>query len=139
MKNHAVLVILNENKEVLFVQRSMKKKTLPGAWSFPSGTIEGKESVFATIIREGNEELGVTLQPIEIFAEKELSEFSVKLSFVLCNIVKGTPVIAEPEEIDNITWMTFQDFFYRFSDNVIGHGLVWLRQHPQLWNNLQLR
>jgi len=136
MKSHAVLVILDENNKVLFVQRSMKKKTLSGAWSFPSGTIEDGEDIFQTIIREGHEELDVELEPIKIFAEKELREFSVNLIFVACKIKEGNPKINEPDEIDDLAWMTFSDFFALFSDTEIGHGLVWLRQHPQIWNNI---
>jgi len=44
MKNHAAIMIRDGDGRVLFIQRSMKKSTLPGAWSFPSGTVE-KETV----------------------------------------------------------------------------------------------
>jgi 8-oxo-dGTP pyrophosphatase MutT (NUDIX family) len=52
----------------------MKKKTLPGAFSFPSGTIEKGETPFDTTIREGNEELEIDLEPEKIIAKKELPE-----------------------------------------------------------------
>jgi 8-oxo-dGTP diphosphatase len=135
MKDHAVLVLKNENK-ILFVKRSLKKKSLPGLWSFPSGTVEQGEEIYQTIIREAKEELDVEVQPQSIFAKKELTEFSVQLHFVLCKILNGKAIINEPDEIDKIEWMTFQDFFNKFSDTEIGHGLVWLRKNPQIWENL---
>lgn len=131
MIDHAVLVLKN-NSKILFVKRSMKKKSLPGAWSFPSGTREQNENLRDTIIREAKEELDILVTPISTFAELELKEFSVKLHFILCE-TNDKPIIKETNEIDKIEWMTFQDFFNRFSDNEIGHGLVWLRKNPEVW------
>ena len=133
MKSHVALVIKNDSGEILFVQRSMNKKTLPGIWAFPSGTVEEGESIYETAGREAFEELGVRVDSEKLFASCELSEFSVKLQFVLCNIKSGKPFIKELDEIDKIEWMTFHDFFKRFSDEEIGHGLIWLRKHPEIW------
>jgi len=133
--NHAVLVLKDRDK-ILFVKRSIKKKTLPGAWAFPSGTIKEKETSFQTIVREAKEELDIEANPLKIITETELPEFSTKLSFILCNIKRGTPIINEPDEIEELAWMTFNEFFNKFSDNEIGHGLVWLRKNPEIWGNL---
>lgn len=135
MKTHTAIIIKDNNK-ILFIKRSMKKKTLPGAYSFPSGTIEEGETPFETTIREGNEELGVTLEPEKIISEKELPELDVKLIFILCRIECGVPRIMDFNEIEKIEWITFQDFFDRFSDNEIGHGLIWLRKNPNIWKDI---
>jgi len=63
----------------------------------------------------------------------DLPEFSARLHFVLCSIVDGVPTIEEPDEIDAIEWMRMEDFFERFSDGEIGHGLVWLRGNQDVW------
>lgn len=136
MKTHAVFVIKDQDNNILFIQRSFTKSTLAGAWSFPSGTVEEGEDPNNTIIREGQEELGVTLTPIKSLGTKELEEFSVLLDFILCEIKEGTPFIKEPNEIEKIEWMTFNDFFNRFSDDNIGHGLIWLRQNQHLLQEL---
>jgi len=75
MKKHAALIILKNNEEVLFVKRSMKKKTLPGAWAFPSGTVEEGETPYENVIREAKEELDLEVKPIKTLAETELPEF----------------------------------------------------------------
>lgn len=134
MKDHAAIIIRNKENEILFIQRSFKKKTLPGSWSFPSGTVEEGENIFETAIREANEELDIEIEPNEILATHDLPEFSVRLLFILCNIIKGNPIIKEPKEIEKFEWMKFQDFFDKFSDSEIGHGLVWLRKNPNIWN-----
>jgi mutator protein MutT len=135
MKQHTAIVIKNEDNEILFIKRSMNKKTLPGAWSFPSGTVEEGEHVHNTTIREAMEELGIDVGVDDVLAVRELPEFSVKLIFVLCSIKNGEPVIKAPEEIDRVEWMKFSDFFDAFSDEEIGHGLIWLRQNPEIWRN----
>jgi len=135
MKEHAAIVIKNENNDILFIKRSMNKKTLPGAWSFPSGTVEEGEHVHNTTVREAMEELGIDVGVEDILAVRELPEFSVKLIFVLCNIKSGEPIINQSNEIDKIEWMKFSDFFDKFSDEEIGHGLIWLRQNPHIWES----
>lgn len=136
MKEHVALVLKNESGEILFVQRSLQKKSLPGAWSFPSGTVEEGETVYETAVREAEEELGVSVKPEEIFAEKELSEVSVKLVFLLCSIKSGEVSIKQPEEIAQLSWLKFNEFFDAFADNQIGHGLIWLRKNPEVWKNI---
>jgi len=136
MKDHAAIMICDDDGRILFIQRSMKKKTLPGAWSFPSGTVEEGEDVLSTAIRESMEELGVDVSADKILSVLDLPEFSARLHFVLCSIKDGVPSIEEPDEIDVIDWMRMDDFFERFSDDEIGHGLIWLRGNPDVWAEL---
>jgi 8-oxo-dGTP diphosphatase len=133
MKEHSAILIKNNNNEILFIKRSMNKKILPGAWSFPSGTVEEGEHIYDTTIREAMEELDLEIEIKDILATRELPEFSVRLIFVLCSIKNREPIIKEPQEIDKIKWMKFSDFFNKFSDDEIGHGLIWLRQNPKIW------
>jgi 8-oxo-dGTP pyrophosphatase MutT (NUDIX family) len=137
MKEHAAMVIKNKEDKILFIQRSLKKKTLPGAWSFPSGTKEENESIFNTALRESYEELGIKVIPNKIMATKDLPELSSRLLFILCDINDNQePEIKAVDEIEQFKWMSFNEFFGKFNDNQIGHGLVWLRQNPDIWNNL---
>jgi len=139
MKDHVGILLRDEDNRILFIQRSMKKSTLPGAWSFPSGTVEEGEDVFVTAVRETMEELGVEASVEKILSVMELQEFSVRLHFIICNLVNGVPSITEPDEIDKIEWLSMNDFFDKFSDDEIGHGLVWLRANPDVWEELDIR
>jgi mutator protein MutT len=133
MKEHVAMIIKNENNNFLFIKRSMKKKFLPGAWSFPSGTVEEGEHPEDTTKREAIEELGIEVKVKGTLAIKELPELSTKLIFVLCSIKNQEPLIKEPDEIDKIEFMKLHEFFEKFSDNEIGHGLIWLRKNPEIW------
>jgi 8-oxo-dGTP pyrophosphatase MutT (NUDIX family) len=136
MKKHAVMVIKNEENKILFVKRSMKKKSLPGLWAFPSGTIKEREDINETLKRESLEELMIEISPKNIFAELELPELSSHLVFVHCEIKSGVPEIKEPDEIDRFEWMSFKEFFRNFTDDEIGHGLRWLRKQENILESL---
>jgi 8-oxo-dGTP diphosphatase len=136
MKEHGVIVIKDDKNRILFVKRSLTKKILPGAWSFPSGTVEENENVLDTVKREAKEELGVEIIPCEIFGDVDLPEFSVKLIFVLCKIAGGNLSIISHDEIDKVEWMEFNEFFSKFKDDKIGHGLVYLRKNPDVWKKI---
>lgn len=137
MEDHAVFVIQHGPK-VCFVQRSMSKKTLPGAWAFASGTVETGETVEQTAEREAMEELGVQVRAQKIFAIHEIPEAGVRLNFVLCQLTKGEPKAVQPEEVEQVIWMTLPDFFSKYSDEQIGHGLRWLRANPDVWQSAGL-
>jgi len=137
MKDHVAIIIRNNERKILFIQRSLTKKTVPGMWAFPSGTIEKGESVTKTALRESLEELNMNISPSKILAELELPEFDVKLHFIECFSNGESPKIQQPEEIEKFEWMTFSEFFDRFSDNKIGHGLVCLRSNQDVLGDLK--
>lgn len=131
-KDHAVFV-LRDGLKVLFVQRSKSKKTLPNIWAFPSGTVEEGERPEETAKREAREELGVEIEVAETLATVELQEFPVRLHFIVGTIKSGEVEIKQPEEIQVLRWFTFEEFFAEYTDDQIGHGLVWLRKNPEVW------
>jgi isopentenyldiphosphate isomerase len=62
----ASLWITNSNDDVLLAQRKYDKKVDPGKWAEAvGGTVEGGDSYSDTIIREAEEELGLTGLKIE--------------------------------------------------------------------------
>ena len=134
MKNHAALLIKDADNKFLFIRRSKHKKTLPNIWSFPSGTQEENEHIHATAEREAMEELGIAIKAEHTLTTQDLPEFGVRLHFIVCRITAGEPSIKEPLEIAELDWLTFPDFFKRFSDDDIGHGLIHLRQNQQVWS-----
>lgn len=134
MKNHAAIVLRDGNK-VLFVQRSATKKSLPNIWAFASGTVEEGEKIEETIIREAKEELGVDVFIESTLAITELKELGVRLYFVVCASRSGKPFIQEPREIQKLRWLTFTEFFDEYRDEHIGHGLIYLRKHPEIWKS----
>lgn len=132
MKNHAAFIIRDGDK-LLFVQRAATKKSLPNIWAFPSGTIEEGERAEETAAREAKEELAVDVAVEGVIAVAALEELGARLHFVVCRMTRRTPIVADPGEIQAFRWMTLPDFFAEFSDDEIGHGLIWLRAVPAVW------
>lgn len=134
MIDHAAIIIEQDDK-VLFIRRALTKKTLPGIWSFPSGTQESGESIFETARREALEEFGIDVAPHATLAVTELPEFQVRLHFVRCALTGGVPEILDYGEMSELRWLTFDEFFAMFTDEEIGHGLIWLRPQANLWRD----
>ena len=137
MQDHVALIIIRDNK-TLFVRRSLKKKALPGLWAFASGTIEMGETPLQTAKREVKEELNLDLKSGKVIAVEDLAEMKTRLHFVVCEVLSGEPTICEPDEIEEFAWMNFNEFFHKFSDDQIGHGLIWLRANPKIWQAYNL-
>lgn len=136
MKGHAVL-ILRDGKKVLFVQRAATKKTLPNVWTFPSGTIEEGETPEITALREAHEELKINIVVEKYLGSLELPELDTILHFMVCKQNGNQPIIADPDEIQQTAWLTFDEFFSRYDDTHIGHGLRYLRKNPHMWQNYE--
>ena len=95
--------IIRQNGKVLICQRPVEKNCCL-LWEFPGGKIEAGETGEQSIIRECQEELGVTLS-----VERELTDITytypdriVHLYFYLCNIAAGVP---EKKEHNALAWI----------------------------------
>ena len=132
MKNHAA-IILRDGDKILFVQRAATKKSLPNTWAFPSGTMEEGETAEMTVIREAIEELQIDVEVEKSLAMIELPKLGARLYFVVCRQKSNQPIIYDPAEIQNIRWLTFEEFFSEYNDEQIGHGLIYLRKNQEIW------
>lgn len=95
--------IIRQNGKILICQRPADKNC-GLLWEFPGGKIEAGEAGEQCIIRECQEELGVTLN-----VERELTDITfeypdriVHLHFYLCDIEAGAP---EKKEHNAIAWI----------------------------------
>ncbi|MDO8510668.1 MAG: NUDIX hydrolase [Nanoarchaeota archaeon] len=132
MKHHAAIILRDGNK-VLFAQRAATKKSLPNIWAFPSGTMEENESAEMTAVREAKEELEITVTVEKNLSTVELSQLGVALHLMVCTTDTPTQINLDQEEIQKTSWMTFEEFFKTFTDEQVGHGLIYLRKHPEIW------
>lgn len=135
MKNHAVIV-LRKGDKVLFIQRSATKKSLPNKWAFPSGTMEAGETPEETAVREAREELSVDVVVEKLLASVDVPEFGSRLHFLLCAQVSDGDMVCDPGEIQAVKWRSLEEFFAEYADDDIGHGLIHLRAHSELWKGI---
>ena len=124
-------IVIKKDKKYLFVRRALTRKLMPGIMMFPSGTIEEGELPIQTAIRETKEELNLNTFSAKILSKVEIKEINVHLTFVLCE-VDGYKITHDIEEIDEVIFMTLDDFFKRFTDEEMGHGLQKIRRDRSL-------
>jgi mutator protein MutT len=55
-----VNAVLLRHGTVLLAKRSLQRKAYPGLWSFPGGHVEKGETLVEALIRELQEEIGIT-------------------------------------------------------------------------------
>lgn len=97
-KRHIRVVcgIIEQNGLILATQRS-GKMSLPLKWEFPGGKLEPGETLQQCLLRELQEELGVTvrvgqgLTPVD----HDYPDFSVTLYPFRCDQLSGAPVLHE--------------------------------------------
>jgi len=125
----AVVILLEKDEKIVFVKRSMLKKSLPGRWSLTSGMVEENESVFETAKREAKEELDVDIFDLELIDEQEIKKDSEhKILYFIRASYKGDLKLVDERETAEIRQYSMKEFFSLFKDEEIGHGLQYLRK-----------
>ncbi len=98
----AACALIDVDGRVLLGKRPAGK-TLAGLWEFPGGKVEPGETPEACLIRELNEELGVTithacLAPF-VFASHDLGDRHLLMPLFLCRRWEGAPRAVEHEAL----------------------------------------
>lgn len=92
--------VIIKNGKILICQRQANKNC-GLLWEFPGGKIEIGETGEQCIIRECQEELGITLRVNRELTDVvyEYPDRTVHLHFYLCDIITGIPEIKEHNDI----------------------------------------
>lgn len=99
------MIILRQDNKFLLGKRSSWKERAPGYWCPVSGLIEKDESAEEAVIREAQEELGVLVKPVRKVTQSLTHDKSVMLHWWLSEIVRGEPVLNNPEN-EELRWFT---------------------------------
>lgn len=100
----AACALIDSDGRILLAQRP-EGKALAGLWEFPGGKVEPGETPEACLIREMEEELGITtkaacLAPLT-FASHTYDEFHLLMPLYVCRRFEGIP---EGREGQAIKW-----------------------------------
>jgi 8-oxo-dGTP diphosphatase len=101
--------LVDADRRVLIAQRP-EGKSLAGLWEFPGGKVEADETPEAALIRELEEELGIStkeacLAPLS-FASHSYESFHLLMPLYVCRKWQGTPVAREHTALK---WVRPQD------------------------------
>lgn len=99
--------IIRDNEKILICQRP-KGKNCELLWEFPGGKIEPDETGEQCIVREIQEELGVTIHVTKKFTDViyEYPDRAVHLHFYLAEIESGNLVC---KEHNSLAWISKED------------------------------
>ena len=101
--------LIDPDGRVLIAERP-PGKAMAGLWEFPGGKIERAETPETALIRELDEELGITVKPACLapftFASHGYQQFHLLMPLYLCRRWEGTP---KPREHSAIKWVRPRD------------------------------
>jgi 8-oxo-dGTP diphosphatase len=94
--------LIDTDGRVLIAQRP-QGKSMAGLWEFPGGKVEAGETPEQTLIRELQEELGVTTRPACLapltFASHAYEKFHLLMPLYICRRFEGLPTGKEGQAL----------------------------------------
>lgn len=95
--------LITDDDGRLLACRRPPHKHLGGLWEFPGGKVEPGETHAAALVRELQEELGVTVETGAVLAPviHDYGRGPIRLIPLLCRIVQGKP---HPHEHSELRW-----------------------------------
>ena len=134
MVRAVVLMIVRDGK-VLFAKRASWRTSLPNKWSLPAEKIIRSERPTTAAKRCAWHELALKTKAPKVVHERHFSVEDKVLYFIVVKDSTGEAEI-QHDELSEIQWLCFGAFFKKYKDAEIGHGLQWLRKHPEMWKDL---
>ncbi|MEM9574022.1 MAG: (deoxy)nucleoside triphosphate pyrophosphohydrolase [Pseudomonadota bacterium] len=96
--------LVDPDNRILLAQRP-EGKSMAGLWEFPGGKIEPGETPEQSLVRELQEELGITTQSACLapltFASHAYEKFHLLMPLFICRKFDGIPM---PREGQNLKW-----------------------------------
>jgi len=121
------LLLFNDAGEVLLLQRSYSSKTNPGTWELPGGKIDSGEKFDTAILREMQEETGLSVRIHHAAgtAEQEVPAWHVIHLVMTGTIVSGSLRISSEHEafrwtgIDEMRDLELADWFRGYFEKTL--------------------
>ena len=99
-------MVFNQEGKVFLARRGPQASNEQGTWEFPGGKVSFRETLADAIVREFEEEYGMTIELIELLGVDDHileHEHWVSHTFI-ARFVAGLPVIREPDKCSAIGW-----------------------------------
>ena len=117
MLHEVVAALIIQSKRILLGQRSPTREFYPGVWDVFGGHMEPGEQLHETLVRELQEELGITptgwtyLETIKLSTASPSTELSDQLILHLYRVTDwiGTPANRQLNEHSSIGWFSLAE------------------------------
>ncbi len=106
-------VIVNPEGKIFLARRGKEAQNESGKWEFPGGSVEFGETLEHALVREVNEEYGMTIEVQELLDVVDHiipaeNQHWVSPTFI-CRVAKGSPLIREPHKCEEIGWFSLDE------------------------------
>ena len=114
---NVVAAIIKKNNQYLIVQRN-RNKHLGLKWEFPGGKVHDNETFEEALPREIKEELNITINMHEKFAEEKYKDekIDIILHYYLCTQESGTIKLNEHEDLAWVEKKNFDQYDFAEGD-----------------------
>jgi len=114
---NVVAAIIKKNNQYLIVQRN-RNKHLGLKWEFPGGKVQDNETFTEALSREIKEELNITINMYEKFAEEKYKDekIDIILHYYLCTLESGTIKLNEHEDLAWVEKKNFDQYDFAEGD-----------------------
>jgi 8-oxo-dGTP diphosphatase len=100
------VLILDDERRILVIQRSMASKGNPGKWDFPGGKIDPGETLEQGLLREVAEETGLCIRLGRVLGATESESPARRIAYLIleAHLVSGEVKLSD--EHDVFRWVT---------------------------------
>lgn len=109
MKKEAVVAVLTKNDRILIIRRSDKVPS-PGYWTPISGRLEPGEDQAKAVVREVQEEVGLSVRANRWVWECPTHDGVYTLHWWLVDLLDKGEVVVDPHEVSEARWMPVDEF-----------------------------
>lgn len=121
-----VVIGIIKKHDLFLIAKRPATVVMPGYWEFPGGKIEVEERDLDALIRELNEEIGITVHKAEYLAQfnHPLEDRRIELNVWLVKEYTGTAHGKEEQEIRWVTTDEFTEYQFLPSNDFLLHYLT---------------
>lgn len=107
-------IIFNQDKSQVFITKRPDDKHKGGFWEFPGGKVELDETIEQAMVRELEEEVGITTTEQQLFEHLEFDypDKSLKFDFILVTQFEGQPYGKEGQQGEWVAVSKLDDYSF---------------------------